>query len=170
MIKFDVADDGDLRQVVHELRPLVEIGRVVFVALNDKVVAICDAKARAEILDESTDEKARIQPSSLHHPRRDARRRRLAVRARDDERATPADKLFLDRLGLRAIEQATIQSLFQLRIAARDDIADDDAIGRRLKVLGLVTLHDGDAQLREHRGHRRIDVFVRPCNLVPARL
>ena len=36
MIKFDVVDDGYFGQVVHELRPLVEVGSVVFIALEHK--------------------------------------------------------------------------------------------------------------------------------------
>ncbi len=87
VVEFDIVDDRDLRQVVHEFRLFVEICRVVFVALDDKMIAVGHAKARAEILNDPADEKARIQPADLAHPRRDARRRRLAVRPGNDQRA-----------------------------------------------------------------------------------
>src|SRR5207237_9333019 len=56
VVELDVADDGDLWQVVHELRPLVEVGRVVLVALDDEVVALGRAEAGAEVLHDAADE------------------------------------------------------------------------------------------------------------------
>src|SRR4028119_973239 len=48
-------------------------------------------------------------------PRRGARRGRLPGLARDDKRPPPADKLFLHRFGLRAIEKPASERLFPLR-------------------------------------------------------
>ena len=39
VIEFEVVDDGDFRQVMDELAPLVEKRRVVFVALDDEPLA-----------------------------------------------------------------------------------------------------------------------------------
>src|SRR5207237_3502558 len=50
MIEFDVVDDRDFRQVMHELRAFVEVSRVVLVAFDDEVIAVGDAKADAKIL------------------------------------------------------------------------------------------------------------------------
>ena len=47
VIEFDVADDGDVRQVFQELGGPVEEGAVVFVALDDEVSPPADAIARA---------------------------------------------------------------------------------------------------------------------------
>src|SRR5437870_13614386 len=57
MIEFNVIDDCDLRQVMHELRALIEVGGVVFVAFNDEVIAAGDAKTHAKILYYPADEK-----------------------------------------------------------------------------------------------------------------
>ena len=54
VIEFDVVDDGQLRQVVHELWAFVEISCVVFIALDDEVIAVSNMKARAEVLHDST--------------------------------------------------------------------------------------------------------------------
>ena len=55
MIEFDVVDDSDFRQVVHELRAFVEIGRIVFVAFDDEVIAFGDVKTGAEVLHHAAD-------------------------------------------------------------------------------------------------------------------
>ena len=131
VVELDVADDGDFGQVVHELRPLVEVGRVVLVALDDEVVAVRHSKTRPEVLHDAADEETGVQAAPLQHPRRDARRGGLAVRARDDERAAAPDELLLDDLGLRAIDEPPVQSLLDLGVPARECVADDDAVGRR---------------------------------------
>ena len=47
VIELDVVDDGDVRQILQELRRLVEEGAVVLVALDDEVAPLADAVARA---------------------------------------------------------------------------------------------------------------------------
>ena len=42
---------------MHELRAFVEVGRVVFVAFDDEIIAVGDAKADAKILHNSADQK-----------------------------------------------------------------------------------------------------------------
>src|SRR5213080_3528186 len=60
VIELDVVDDGGLRQVVHELRAFVEVGRVVLVAFDDEVIAVGDVKADAEVLHHAADEERRV--------------------------------------------------------------------------------------------------------------
>src|SRR5687767_5432093 len=55
VIEFDVVDDSQLRQVMHELRTLVEVGSVVLVGLDDHVVTLRHTKAAAEILRHAAD-------------------------------------------------------------------------------------------------------------------
>ncbi len=52
------------------------------------------------------------------------------MRSGDDERALAAYKLFFDNFSLRAVKELTIQSLFNFRVAARNRIANHDAIRR----------------------------------------
>src|SRR5207248_673764 len=101
---------------------------------------------RPEILHDAADEKTRIQSAALQNPCRDARGRRLAVRACEDERAAASYEFLFDDLGLRAIDEAAVQSLFDFRVAARESVADDDAVGRGLQVLRLITDVDLYAQ------------------------
>ena len=100
MVKFDIVYDGDLGQIMHEFWLFIEIRGVVLVALDDKMIAAGHAKARPKILHNTTDQKRRIKPADFADPRRDARRRRLAVRPGDNHRAPPAYKLFPHDLGL----------------------------------------------------------------------
>ena len=101
---------------MHELRLLVEVGGVVLVALDDEIFTVGDAKARVEVLNDASHEKARIQSADLAHPCSDARRRCLAMRPCNDKRPAAADEFFFYDLGLRPIEKLAIQNLFQLRV------------------------------------------------------
>src|ERR1051326_1362961 len=92
VIEFDIVDDCDLRQVMHELRAFIEISRVVFVTLDDEVIAFSDAKADAKILDYATDEKRRVQSGLVDHPGGQTRRSSFSVRAGDDQRSPSANE------------------------------------------------------------------------------
>ena len=46
VVELDVVDDGDVRQVLQELRRLVEVGAVVFVALDHEIAARAEPVAR----------------------------------------------------------------------------------------------------------------------------
>src|SRR5262249_14812736 len=105
MIEFDVVDDRDLRQVMHELRTFVEVCRVVFVALNDEVMALGTPKTDAKVRHDPADKKRWIQSRLVNHPRRQTRGRRLAVRARNDKRAPSVNELSLQNLRQRAIQE-----------------------------------------------------------------
>jgi hypothetical protein len=85
VIEFDVVNDRELGQVVHELRTFVEVSSVILVCFDDEIVTASDAKAMAEVLRDAADQKSGIQITLVHHPRGDARCRRLAVCARDGE-------------------------------------------------------------------------------------
>ena len=65
---------------------------------------------------------------------------------------------------------AFAESFLYFRITTRDSVADDDAIGRGREVFAFVAVRDVDAELFEHRGHRRIDVQVRSGYVMAARL
>src|SRR5882724_3705722 len=68
VIEFDVVDDRDLRQVVHELRTFIEVSGVVFVAFDDEVITAGDAKTHAKVLHDPADEKRRIHACLIDHP------------------------------------------------------------------------------------------------------
>ena len=96
MIKFDVVDDGYFGQVVHELRPLVEVGSVVFIALDNEKIAVGDSKTDAKVLNHAADQKRRLKSTLIHHPGRQTRRSCLAMSACDHQRSSSANKFFFD--------------------------------------------------------------------------
>ena len=85
MIEFEIVDDRDFGQVMHELAALVEKGRVVFVAFNDEPFAVSEARSLAQIIRDASNEIARIQAVVLENPGQERSRRRLAMRARHDQ-------------------------------------------------------------------------------------
>src|SRR5437763_3222736 len=93
VIEFDVIDDRDLRQVMHELRAFVEVSRVVFVTFNDEVITVSDAKADAKILHYAADEERRIQSCMVDYPGRQTCRSSFSVRAGDDQRSPSPNEL-----------------------------------------------------------------------------
>ena len=131
MIELDVVDDGDVGQVLEELRGLVEERAVVLVALDDEVAALPDPIARAvlaEVPRDAADEHARIDAAVRQQPSGQRRRRRLAVRAGDDDRARAPEEVLANRFGQRAVADLAIEHFLELGVAARDRVADDDEV------------------------------------------
>src|SRR5205814_9856630 len=93
MVEFDIIDNRDLRQVVHELRAFIEVSRVVLVAFDDEVIAVGDAKADAEVLHYAAHKECRIETSLIDYPRGQTGRRGLSVRAGDDQRSPSSNEL-----------------------------------------------------------------------------
>ena len=87
------------------------------------------------------------------------------VPAMTTERDAP-EEVIADRFGQRAIPDLAIEDLFELRVASRDGVADDDEIELGADVIGAVALERGDALLNEKVAHRRIHVLVRAANVV----
>src|SRR5688572_26290157 len=83
MIELEVVEYRGAGPVVHELRPLVEECRVVFVGFDHEERLSSQACARVEVARYAADEKARLEPRVLENPRRERARGRLAVSARD---------------------------------------------------------------------------------------
>ena len=98
VVEFQIVDDADFRQVMDELAALVEKRRVVFVALDDEPFAVREPRALAEIVRDAADEKTWIQSVMLEHPRQQRSRRRLAMRAGDDDGAFAANEKFLQAI------------------------------------------------------------------------
>ena len=150
MIEFDIVDDRQFGQVMHELRTFIEIRSVVLVAFDNEVIAAGHAKANAKVLGNAADQKCRIQSALIRKPGPDAGRGGLAMRAGHHQRAAPADKFLLDNFRERSIEKFSLERTFNFRVAAWNGVADNHAIGRRLEVFRLVTLRHRNPQRRQH--------------------
>src|SRR5512136_138899 len=60
VVELEVVEHGRARQVVDELRPLVEERGVVLVRFDDEGLAATDLRGAAEVLRNAADEEARI--------------------------------------------------------------------------------------------------------------
>ena len=92
VIELDVVDDGDVGQVLQELRGLVEEGAVVLVSLDHELAAAADAVAALEVLGDAADEHAGVRAAVRQEPPGQRRRRGLAMRPGDDDERAPHRK------------------------------------------------------------------------------
>ena len=92
-------------------------------------------------------------------------RRRLAVRAGDDDRPRAPQKVLADRFGQRAVPDLPIEHFLELGIAARDRVADDDQVEIGGDVLRPIAGERRNAFGREKVAHRRIDVLIRSADV-----
>src|SRR5690606_25906027 len=69
VVELDRGEDAGAWTIVQELRPLVEEGRVVLVALDDEVGAGPAARGPVEVLRDAADEEARPEPAMIEQPR-----------------------------------------------------------------------------------------------------
>jgi len=88
------------------------------------------------------------------------------MRSGDDERTPAGQKALAQRAGHRFAAQAEAFDLLRLGVVAPNGIADDDPVGPRLEVCGLVPAQATDAQPLEHGTDRRVERHVRAANVV----
>ena len=65
------------------------------------------------------------------------------------------------------ILQSPVQDRFDLRIASRHGIADDNQIRIAIQVFWLIAMHQFDALFFQLGAHRRINILVRTADLIP---
>ena len=135
-----------LRQVVDELRALVEKRGVVFVALDDEILRVVEARALPEIRRHAADHVARlaIRPRSRIQVEQRGRGR-FPVRAGDDEIVPAAQEKLLQHLRQREVVELAVEHRFDFRIAALDRVADHDDLGVGRNIFRAITLGQRDA-------------------------
>ena len=106
VIEFGAGDDRCARPVVQELGPLVEVGGVVLVAFEDEVLALPEPESLVEVERHASDQQARIAPCVVQHLREQAGRRRLPMRAGDDDGVARSKKQLLERFGEAHVRDA----------------------------------------------------------------
>ncbi len=173
VIELDRREDRRARPVVQELRPLVEEGGVVLVALDDELGALRRAATTAG--SSAARRRSRndgIAPASCSTCASERRRRRLAVRARRrrpsacrSRNSSPSSDGNDSSGMLRSWRRQ------HLDVVLAADVADDDDVGRPSRGWrGPKPSNDGDALLGELRRHRRVDVLVGAAHVVAGRL
>ena len=169
MVEFEIVHDQGARMVMHELRPLVEECRVVFVGLDDEERRLTGTCGHAEVLRHTADQETRRESRIFKDPCQHARCRRLAVRPRHRKHPTVLQQVLGQPLRTRHVAQPAVQHVLDRWIATRHGIANDHLIGWWIEVCRLITLHQDDACGLELRAHRRIDVCIRTGHFVPER-
>ncbi len=129
VIVFEIVQDQRARPVMHELGALVEERRVVLVGLDHEEAAVGMARRHAEIQRHAADEEARREPGVIEDPREHRRRAGLAVRAGDREHEAVREHMIAQPFGAGRVREAAVEDRLDQRIAARDDVADDEQIG-----------------------------------------
>src|SRR5579872_6754937 len=85
VIELDRSENDGIGEIMQELRSLVEECGVVFVALEDEVVAIAEVKAGTEILGNASDQERRIEASGMENPGKHGGRGGLAMGSGDHQ-------------------------------------------------------------------------------------
>ena len=166
VVVLDVVDDGDVGQVLQELRGLVEERAVVLVPFDHELAAAADAVAAAEVVGDAADEHARIGAAVRQQPAGQRRRRRLAVRAGDDDRARAPEEVIADRPRAASSSGSCDRALPRARgCRARSRCRRRRGRDRRVMCSALVALQRRDLLLRQEVAHRRIDVLVRSADV-----
>jgi hypothetical protein len=165
VVELHVGQNQPIGKIMQKFGPFVEEGCVVFVALHDEGARGPKLKAGAEVLRHAADQKRRLERRILScghliDPRQHAGGRGFSVRAGHHQRLAPQKKLLMQQGGHRGEGNALVQYALDLRIAARERVADDDEIRGRIKVRLRVRLHDRNAQPREQIAHGRISRLV----------
>ena len=160
VVHLQVVQDRSARPVVHELAALVEQRGVVFVGLDDEGLSAAQASRDAEVLRHAADQETRVQTGRLQDPGQHRRGRGLAVRAGHRQHVTAEQHVLGQPLRAAGVGRAGVEDGLHQRIAARDDVADDEDIGLQGHLVGREAFDQLDVQRAQLVAHRRVDVRV----------
>ncbi len=146
---------------MEEFWSFIEEGRIVFVAFDDEGARGPQMKAGAEIFRYASDEEGWLKRGvvtrgDLINPREHAGSGGLAMRACDDERFAAGKEFFVEQRGHGRKRNPFVEDVFNFGITARERIADDDEIGRRVEVRFGVRLENRNAERTKQVAHGRI--------------
>ncbi len=168
MIKFEIVDDDEFREVMNELAPLVEKSGVVFVAFDDEPIAIREASALAEIIRNAADQVTRVPFVVLEDPGKKRSGCGLPMSTGNYERFSAANEKFLEQFRERTITKLLLQHCFRFGVAARNSISDHNEVRPIPQITFLVTGHEFDSPLLQECGHGRINILIRAADLKTA--
>ena len=164
--------DDHVRVVVQELGAVVPGGRGVLVPLEDEGAGAHRGRG-VEILRDRADEVAGVAARAGEAVDDQARHRRLAVGARDDDAVTvPREVREHLREGADAAREALARRA-HLRVGLGHELrvlADDDQVRVARQVRGVVGRRAGNAEPRQVVGDGRVEALVRACDGVAALL
>src|SRR6266403_4105922 len=168
VVELERHDDGLVRVVVQKFRGLVKECGIVFVALEDEFIAAAQAEAQAEVFGNTADKEIRAPPGVRQNPREHGGCRGLSVCSRYDERIVSGEEIFFKRLRKRTIGDFAVQHAFDFRITARQRIAEDDDIRRRIEIGFGEPIGPTNPKSLEQRRSGGIDTSVRAGDAMAA--
>src|SRR5436309_1782599 len=166
MVEFHTGQYRRARAVVQELGALVEIGRLVFVPLNDELLSTPQLKAPLLAPENSTDQPGGVPSLLPAHPGHQSGGSGLAVSSCDHYRVSILEKELIDCLGKAPVLQPAAQDLFRFLIRAGDDVPDYHQVRAPIQVGGKIARQETDPLALQHGGDGGIDILVRPADLV----
>src|SRR5579872_1516778 len=108
MIKLHRRQNERVGKVMQKLWSLVEESSIVFIALEDEVLTLSQLKTTTKVFRNPADQERRLEPRGMKHPCQQGGRRRLAVRARDQQYLFALKKLIMKNLRQRTKPNALI--------------------------------------------------------------
>ena len=149
---------------MQKFRSLVKESRVILIPFDHEIWPCSQFETLAKIPWNPSHHETRIQACVFENPGDKRGRRGLSVGTADDNGFLALHGKSLKSLGERKIRDAQPGKLNRLRIELCDDIADNDQIRSRMKVLRLVSLKNRYGQLFQELAHGRVDILVRACH------
>ncbi len=171
MVELDAGQDRGARAVVEELRPLVEVRRVVLVALDHEVRPVAEPEVRVVVPGDAPDQERRIPAGGGEHVSQERRRRGLAVSPRHHDRVALPQEERPERRREAHLGEAARAHLRRLGVHPADHVPDDDEVGLdEVEVRRVVRREHRNRPGPEHVAHGRVDVLVASGHLVAGRL
>ena len=95
MIELDRRKDHRIREVVQELRALIEKRGVVLVTLKDEVLALSQSKTGTKVFRDASNQERWILPCYLKDPRKHRRGRSFPMSAGYYDRLASSEEVFV---------------------------------------------------------------------------
>ncbi|CFN25634.1 Uncharacterised protein [Bordetella pertussis] len=170
VIVFQVVQDGGARPVVHELRALVEKGRVVLVGLDHEGAgARRVARRHLQVGRDAADQEVGLALRALQDPGQHGAGSGLAVGAGHGQHVRAGQDVLAQPLRAGYIAGAAVQDGFHQRVAAADHVADHEQVGGQRQLVGAEAFDQLDALLGQLGAHRGVDAGVAAGDLVAGR-
>src|SRR5208283_5296447 len=145
--------------VVQKFWTAIEEGGLVFVAFDDEFFPAAEAVAAiTKIRRHTAHQEIGFAPGDVKNPRQHGRGGGLAVRSGNHDGGVARDEILLEELRHGAILQFLVENIFNFWIAARDYVAYDAQVLRRLQIFGAKSFVPADSEGIEKRGGGRINV------------
>src|SRR5260370_5570038 len=162
VIVFERSNDQVIGMIVKKFGSPVPKGRLILVAFKDELLPAAEPITLSEVLRHAPHQKIRALGRGLKNPGQHGRRSRFSMCSADNDGMPLGKKHFLQYFRHRTISNLAVQNFLELWIPARDYVADDHKIGRRLQVRCIKLTEKRYPQAFQQSGSGWIDSGIRP--------